>query len=187
MFYLPSWHRALHLLLHLEFLLSLHVLLPKEVFVGTFLEPYCSQRLPPIILYQTVLTCLLHKTFHVKLHFSLAYLFNCLLHWNMNCKRGYFVGFYLYLGASQDGKESASKAGDLGSISGLGRREWLPTPVFLPGESCAQVSWAGVAESWTRLSHYCFHLLLNFSPWNSAWKWMNESKTDPFFQLYLDI
>lgn len=74
MFYLPSWHRALHLLLHLEFLLSLHVLLPKEVFVGTFLEPYCSQRLPPIILYQTVLTCLLHKTFHVKLHFSLAYL-----------------------------------------------------------------------------------------------------------------
>ena len=37
-----------------------------------------------------------------------------------------------------DGKEFACNAGDLGSIPGLGRspekREWLPTPVFLPGE-----------------------------------------------------
>ena len=37
-----------------------------------------------------------------------------------------------------DGKISACDAGDLGSIPGLGRspekREWLPTPVFLPGE-----------------------------------------------------
>ena len=37
-----------------------------------------------------------------------------------------------------DGKESACNAGDLGSIPGLEkspwRREWLPTPVFLPGE-----------------------------------------------------
>ena len=37
-----------------------------------------------------------------------------------------------------DGKESACNAGDLGSIPGLGRspgkKEWQPTPVFLPGE-----------------------------------------------------
>ena len=37
-----------------------------------------------------------------------------------------------------DGKESACNAGDLGLIPGLGRsrwrREWLPIPVFLPGE-----------------------------------------------------
>ena len=37
------------------------------------------------------------------------------------------------------GKESACNAGDLGSIPGLEkipwRREWQPTPVFLPGES----------------------------------------------------
>ena len=37
-----------------------------------------------------------------------------------------------------DGKESTCNAGDLGSIPGLGRtpwrREWLPTPVFWPGE-----------------------------------------------------
>ena len=37
-----------------------------------------------------------------------------------------------------DGKESACNAGDLGSISW--RREWLPTPVFLPGEFCGQRS-----------------------------------------------
>ena len=40
--------------------------------------------------------------------------------------------------ASSAGKESAYNAGDLGSSPGLGRfpwrREWLPTPVFWPGE-----------------------------------------------------
>ena len=42
------------------------------------------------------------------------------------------------------GKESACNAGDPGSIPGLGislgRREWLPTPVFLPGEFHGQRS-----------------------------------------------
>ena len=37
-----------------------------------------------------------------------------------------------------DGEESACNAGDPGSISGSGRfpwrREWLSTPVFLPGD-----------------------------------------------------
>ena len=41
-----------------------------------------------------------------------------------------------------DSKEFACNAGDLSSIPGLGRspwrREWLPTPVFLPGESHGQ-------------------------------------------------
>ena len=32
-----------------------------------------------------------------------------------------------------DGNESACNAGDLGSIP-TWRREWLPTPLFLPGE-----------------------------------------------------
>ena len=48
---------------------------------------------------------------------------------------------------SSAGKESAFSAGDQGLIPGLGRfstegngyplhrREWLPTPAFLPGES----------------------------------------------------
>ena len=39
------------------------------------------------------------------------------------------------------GKESAGCVGDLGSMSGLGRspgREWLATPVFLPGKSHGQ-------------------------------------------------
>ena len=46
-----------------------------------------------------------------------------------------------------DGKESACNAGDPGSILGLGkipwRREWQPTPVFLPGESHEQRILAG--------------------------------------------
>ena len=44
-----------------------------------------------------------------------------------------------------DGKESACNAGDLDSVPGRfpKRREWLPTPVFLPGESHGQRSLAG--------------------------------------------
>ena len=45
-----------------------------------------------------------------------------------------------------DGKESAYNAGDLGSILGSKipwRREWLPTLVFLPGESQGKRSLVG--------------------------------------------
>ena len=46
-----------------------------------------------------------------------------------------------------DDKESACNAGDLGLTPGLGRvpwrREWLPIPVFLPGESHGQRGLAG--------------------------------------------
>ena len=49
------------------------------------------------------------------------------------------------------GKESACSAGDLGLIPGSGRhpwrREWLPTPVFLAGESHGQRSLVGYS-SW---------------------------------------
>ena len=48
------------------------------------------------------------------------------------------------------GKESNSGAGDLGLIPELGRsredpwrREWQPTPVFLPGKSHGQKSLVG--------------------------------------------
>ena len=53
--------------------------------------------------------------------------------------------YFLSLGfpGGSEVKASASNAGDLGSIPGLGRREWLPTPVFLPGESHGQRSLAG--------------------------------------------
>ena len=48
-------------------------------------------------------------------------------------------------------KESACNVGDLGSIPWVGkipwRQEWLPTPVFLPGESHEQGSLAGYS-SW---------------------------------------
>ena len=56
-----------------------------------------------------------------------------------------------------DGKESACQAGDLGSIPGLGRfpwrREWLPTPVFLPGESRGQRSLVGFSPWGCRVRH----------------------------------
>ena len=49
------------------------------------------------------------------------------------------------------GKESACNAGDSGSIPRLGRspwrREWLPTPVFLTGESHGERSLEGYS-SW---------------------------------------
>ena len=51
------------------------------------------------------------------------------------------------------GSESASYAGHLGSVSGSGRspgeREWLPTPVFLPGEFHGWRSLAGYSP-WSR-------------------------------------
>ena len=44
-------------------------------------------------------------------------------------------------------KESACNAGDLGLDPGVmkipWRREWQPTPVFLPGEFCGQKSLTG--------------------------------------------
>ena len=46
-----------------------------------------------------------------------------------------------------DGKESACSAGDPGWVPGLGRFpwrwKWLPTPVFLPGESHGQENQVG--------------------------------------------
>ena len=49
--------------------------------------------------------------------------------------------------SGSDGKESACNAGDSCLIPGLGRspgeRKWLPTLVFLPGESRGQRSLAG--------------------------------------------
>ena len=51
------------------------------------------------------------------------------------------------LPCGSDGKESSNNAVDLSSILGSEgfsrRREWLPIPVFLPGESQGQRSLAG--------------------------------------------
>ena len=56
-------------------------------------------------------------------------------------------GVPLWLRGGSDGKESACNSGDPGSIPGLGRfqwkREWLPTPVFLPVQFHGQRSLAG--------------------------------------------
>ena len=62
---------------------------------------------------------------------------------------------------SSDGKESAYIVGDLGSDPWIGkipwRREWLPDPVFLPGDPMDRgAQWAivhGVTQNQTRLSN----------------------------------
>ena len=50
---------------------------------------------------------------------------------------------YWSFSGGSDGKESARNEGDIGLIPGLGRipwrREWQPTPVFLPGEFHGQM------------------------------------------------
>ena len=54
------------------------------------------------------------------------------------------TGIWGFPGGS-DSKESACDTGDSGSILGQEdpqKREWLPTPVFLPGEFHGQRSWA---------------------------------------------
>ena len=58
------------------------------------------------------------------------------------------------------GKESACKAGDLGSILGLGRSpgERKSYPLQYPGLENSMDCSHGVAKTWTRLSDF-FHLL----------------------------
>ena len=50
--------------------------------------------------------------------------------------------YHSSLPGGSDSKESVYNAGDPGLIPGLGGspggREWLPTPVFFPGEFCGQ-------------------------------------------------
>ena len=68
------------------------------------------------------------------------------------------------------GKESACNAGDLGSISGLGRSPGEgsgTTPVFLPWKSHGWRTWQTtvhlITKSWTRLSDFTlgFNLVLS--------------------------
>ena len=66
-------------------------------------------------------------------------------------------GFTGGLPGGSDNKESAYNAGDLGSIPGSGRspwrKEWRPTPVFLPGESHGQRSLADYSPWGRRVGH----------------------------------
>ena len=71
------------------------------------------------------------------------------LSWALQIVAGCFQHGHVTLGfpGGLDGKKSAWNAGEMGWISGLGRSpgegEWLPTLVFLPGESHIQRSLAG--------------------------------------------
>ena len=75
----------------------------------------------------------------------------------LQCKNKICV--YIHIMAS-DGKESAPNAGDIreaSSMPGSGRfpwrREWQPTPVFLPGEFHGQRSLVGYSPLGCRVRH----------------------------------
>ena len=55
--------------------------------------------------------------------------------------KGISILFFMGFPGVSDGKESAYSAGDWSLIPW--RREWLPTPIFLPGEFHGQSSLAG--------------------------------------------
>ena len=71
-----------------------------------------------------------------------------------------------------DGKESAYNAGGMGSIPGLGRspwrRAWLPTPVFLPGESRGQRRPAGCSPWGHKESDIAEHMNTHTHPEEKA-------------------
>ena len=80
-----------------------------------------------------------------------------------------FLNFLFYIWGfpgDSDGKESTCNAVDLGSILGSGRfpwrREWLPTPVFLPGEFQGQRGLAGYSPWGRKESDTAERLTLSF-------------------------
>ena len=85
------------------------------------------------------------------------------------------------LPGGSDGKESAWNAGDPGSIPGSGginpwRREWSPTPVFLPEEFCEQRSLVGYSpwghkESDTTEWLSLYNMSVCFSLGQKCWAW----------------
>ena len=72
----------------------------------------------------------------------------------------------LHFPGGSDSEESTYKAGDPGSIPGLGRspwrREWQPIPVFLPGESHGQRSLVGYSPWGCKESDRTEQLTLSF-------------------------
>ena len=96
---------------------------------------------------------------------------------------GYMITFIWASLVAQDGKEYACNAGELSSIHGKipWRREWLPTPVFLPGQFHGQRSLVGYSP-WGRkeldtaerltCGNLIFNLCVKLS--DSFPKWLNH-------------
>ena len=78
-------------------------------------------------------------------------------------------GIYRSFPGGSDSKESAWNAGDPNSIPGMRRfpwrREWLPTPVFLPGEFCGQRSLSGYSPRGSKGSDMTERLKLTGALW----------------------
>ena len=104
------------------------------------------------------------------------------------------LSIYIGFPGNSDGKESACNVGDLGLIPGLGRftwkSEWLPTPVFLPGDFHGQRNLAGyshgVTKSQTQLSD--FHKVLYIYLYLYLYGWItllySRNKHNIVYQVY---
>ena len=120
-----------------------------------------------------------------------------------------------------DGKESACNSGEPGFNPWVGkipwRREWQPTPVFLPGESHGQRSLAGcssyggkeldtteatdthvrhmarassllfVSTCITCHSTLCFEYLLHTRLCSRCWQWNRDKRTRFWTELALSV
>ena len=91
------------------------------------------------------------------------------------------VNWYSHYGfpGGSDGKESACIAGDLGStpfqIGKIWKREWLPTPVFLPGEFHGQRSLVGYSLWGCKELNTTEWLTLSlFLSWKTVWRFLKE-------------
>ena len=72
---------------------------------------------------------------------------NLFFQWTLVIFNAFLIDIVECFPGGSNGRESARNAGDPGSIPGSGRfpwrREWQPTPAFLPGESHGQRSLGG--------------------------------------------
>ena len=110
--------------------------------------------------------------------------------WILFITHSCLMGFH---GGSDD-KESTCNVGDLGLIPGLGRfpwrRAWLPTPVFLLGESHGPGSLVGYSpggtKNRTRLSGFHFHFCLTAlaSTPSTTWNRCDKRGLMPRFWTY---
>ena len=156
-------------------------------------------------LYLETLTCLVDMLGILSRHLDLWVWCFCslqfVLHaWLGNRIKGSFCKcyrFFMGFPGGSDGKESSWNAGDLGSITESGRfpqrREWLPTPVFLPGEFHGQRSLLGYSPwgHWeldtTEATYACKHIFLCVCFWRIGILTFGRVSQMPYIILLFNI
>ena len=119
-------------------------------------------------LYNFGKTCLKNNTYYyIACYPQWHFLFFFRLMWKKKKKKT--LTAILGFPGGSDSKESTCDVGHPGSIPGSGRfpwrRAWLPTPVFLPGESHGQRSLAGYSPWGHKELDMTERLTLSLSNW----------------------